>query len=532
MLKAGFQEVVITSPIGSTALAGYGGLKQLAQGINDQLLANCAVIENENERVAIVSLDLVGILPETVQNMRELANTLTNGAIKKENILICCTHTHSGPDTIGIFYPGQFLRFKPDTDYLKLLERFVAGGILGAYNNLQEVEMKAGKDYLNDASSNRREGGLPPNPVSPRTIDPEVQLISFDVNKETVGLVVNFAAHATSFSTSSRMHMSADYVGALREEIKAKLGKKVVVVYLNGACGDISPRSSVLSSKTPELIVKIDASSKKVEVENFSGFCKANKIDPGQFDSFYNERLKKFKRSPFFNQECKISFKGSGDLMLEFKDGMPPAMGFKRMFIWFLYAGADEPAHVRVGKKIAKKALEIYKKRKKSTENPEVKCSLKTVRINIDDPEMANEGVFEEYMIKIDDRIYSDVEVQVIKIDDILILTMPGEPVNEIQLRLKALIRQQSHVDQVLFAEIANGQIGYILTPEEYDMMGYESIICFGRENAHILEKELITMASELLGKKMQWNTQVELSTVNVMPKMKLSETMKIERIN
>ncbi|MHA1368895.1 MAG: neutral/alkaline non-lysosomal ceramidase N-terminal domain-containing protein, partial [Promethearchaeota archaeon] len=101
--------------------------------------------------------------------------------------------------------------------------------------------------------------------------------------------------------------------------------------------------------------------------------------------------------------------------------------------------------------------------------------------------------------------IYSEVDVQAIRIGPVLILTMPGEPVNEIQLRLKSLIRQQSEFEYILAAELANGNIGYILTPEEYDMMGYEFIISFGRNNAPLLEKAILKLVSKLGGKEIIW---------------------------
>ncbi|MHA1793062.1 MAG: neutral/alkaline non-lysosomal ceramidase N-terminal domain-containing protein [Promethearchaeota archaeon] len=515
MLKAGFQEVIITSPIGTTALAGYMGLKKHAQGINDQLFANCAVFESNQEMIALVALDLVGLLPATVMNIREKTLDLLDGKIKKENIMIACTHTHSGPDTMGIFKPGHYLEYKPDDEYLDMLARLVAGGILGAYNKLEDARVSIGHDSLFGVSVNRRQG-MPPNKLFPRTVDPEVQAIFFESvkDKQLLGMIVNFAAHCTAFPTKATLLISADYVGALRKELKETFKSDPVILYLNGAIGDVSPRGTPISQRTPKILIKIFKDGKRVLIENFVKYARFFKINPGNVSKFYNN-IKKSPRFGFIDNDCFFKVMNNGSLSMEFSKPIQKENDLRKLFTWFAFYSLKEPAYVRMGRAIAKKVNSIYRKRKKIKIDIEINLSsrLKPITLDIDDPEMANEGLFEEYIYKgKENKYHYKSEIQAIKIGDFMyILTIPGEALTQTQLRLKYLVRSQVKTPFVFISGVTNGEIGYILTPEEFDMAGYESMICFGRNNAYIIEKGLIKLVSNIENRNLKWKKEFNI---------------------
>jgi len=530
VIEAGFQEIVITPPIGTTALAGYGGLKTFARGLNDDLLANCCVIKSNDDIVALVSIDVMGMLPETVARIRTLAHQLTNGTIPEENMLIACTHTHSGPDLMGIFYPGENLKSHVDTTYVDVFIRLVAGAILGAFNDLQPVSVKASRTTVSGLAGNRREAAqLPPNPVAPRTIDPEVEIVSFSSGDKIRGIIVNFAAHATSFPTTKAMAISADYIGAMRRELKKHLGD-ITCLYLNGACGDVNPDASRLIGTIPRLRIDLDVGERRAHIPGFSEFSSKAGLEPGMFASFYEEKIKKAQLSGFHEVECEIVLDDDGSLNLHFPDQMPKAEKFKNMLSWFFSSDLDDLAYIRCGTRLARAVLASLETSTSIDDSAAIVCLSKPVRVDIDDPDMANEGLFEEYMRNDDGgKYYAEVEVQVMKIGEIIIVTMPGEPVNQVQLRIKAIIRQQTSYEHVLFSEITNGEIGYILTPEEYDMMGYESIICFGRENAYILERALIELVSTEIGIGLEWTPSIALPDNTSFIGVKITDIIDVE---
>ena len=524
---AGFQEVIITGPIGTTALAGYGGLKKHAQGINDDLKATCAVIKKDDTVVALVSLDLAGLLPTTISNIKQLAVKLTHGAIPPSNILIACTHTHSAPDTLGIFQPGQLLQYLPDKEYLAILTRNVAGAILGAFNKLKEVSITAGSKNLFNVTSNRRTN-LQPNPKFPRTIDPEIQALIFKNDDEIIGIISNFTAHGTSFPTGRTLLQSADYVGVIRDEISKHYDKEIPNVYLNGACGDIAPRPYNLDSETPIMTIRRENDNNSVIIENFIDFCKSTEINPKIFETIYREHIITHPKSRFNAVEASISLDEKlGNLIMKFKEKIPPINSFKRLMLVFFIRTRKEPGYIHTGKQIASKIIEIIQIDKPLLGNGILRSITKEVRLDIDDEEMANEGLFEDMIHQEGENYYSIMNVQVIEIGDAVIATLPGEAVSQIQLRLKKIIKTQAGKKYVLISAITNGEIGYILTPEEFDLAGYESMICFGRENAYHLEKGLVELISELSSSNISWNPNIELPAFNDKKGLKLKDIIK-----
>jgi len=88
-----------------------------------------------------------------------------------------------------------------------------------------------------------------------------------------------------------------------------------------------------------------------------------------------------------------------------------------------------------------------------------------------------------------------------IKLGDILMMTFPGEATTDIGFSAKALARQYQENNPWIFG-LANGHMGYFVTPEEYAEGGYETCVAFHGPQAGkmILEahKELLKNKQEL----------------------------------
>jgi hypothetical protein len=93
-LRAGVARRTITPPPG-IFLVGYGDRTKGNTGVHDDLTATALVLEDGAGRLAIVALDMLAINEFVVDRVRARLDPI--------EVLLCCSHTHSGP----IAYAGK-----------------------------------------------------------------------------------------------------------------------------------------------------------------------------------------------------------------------------------------------------------------------------------------------------------------------------------------------------------------------------------------------------------------------------------------
>src|SRR5687767_2688389 len=97
-LRAGAAAVKITPSLTRTVyIAGYNNNRP-ATSVHDDLWARALVLDDGKSRLAVVSCDLIGLFNRRVKQIRALIK-----AVPPDNVLIACTHVHSGPDTLGLW---------------------------------------------------------------------------------------------------------------------------------------------------------------------------------------------------------------------------------------------------------------------------------------------------------------------------------------------------------------------------------------------------------------------------------------------
>ena len=243
-LRAGVSEVAITPPVG-TPLAGYFQARK-SKGILDNLYAKCVVLDNGEERTALVTCDLVGISRKEVNAARTLVQQATG--ILEKNVMIAATHTHTGPYTCQstLFSEGEKV---VDKDWLRLLPKLIAGAVIYADNKKEKIKIGVGKSLVDNISFNRRykmkNGMVITNPVNRKEvvepagpIDPEVGIVKIENLKGNIlALLVNFSCHADMLGEN---WISADWPGALSRILKRELGEDVVVLVTIGPSGNIN----------------------------------------------------------------------------------------------------------------------------------------------------------------------------------------------------------------------------------------------------------------------------------------------------
>ncbi len=239
MLQAGFGKADLTPPLG-TPLAGHFA-RRPAQGIHDPLLATAVVMDADEERLAVVSCDLLGMPRDVVQRVRELAHQQVG--LEADRVLVHGTHTHAGPE----LRPD---RGEVDERYRDLVVEKIATALVLATRDLAPCELAWTRGSESRLSFNRRfwmnDGSVRMNPgvgnpdiMRPAgPIDPDVLGLWVMRDGQPAGLIAGFACHLDVLGAQHLV--SADVPCYLRQTLSHALAQPVSVVYLNGTCGDIN----------------------------------------------------------------------------------------------------------------------------------------------------------------------------------------------------------------------------------------------------------------------------------------------------
>lgn len=264
--KVGAAELEITPPL-NTNLAGYF-YQRKAKGVLEPIFVNCIVVAGEKETWALVSCDLIGVTLDITNKVRELVAMQTD--LEPQQILICCTHTHTGP--VISFSSAPFVR---EDAYCDFVVQRIVDCVVIAESRLEEAEAFCGRGIVEGVAFNRRywmqTGGVTTNPgvgnpeiIRPAgPVDPEVGVIYFfsQAKSQLLGIIVNFALHADIVEGEK---ISPDFPGYMRSTLKSILGPNLPVLFTRGCGGDInhidvkpklgSPKRAALAEKIGKLL--------------------------------------------------------------------------------------------------------------------------------------------------------------------------------------------------------------------------------------------------------------------------------------
>ena len=255
--KAGFAERDITPALGMEQPGGYG--KVFHRTFHDACKVRAVVFDDGRSRVALVGIDSLFIRREVVEPVR--AEIAQKCGIPPQAILIGASHSHSsGP--VGMVMPGEFDDASPlvkmlayeksscaDAKYLDLVHRQIVAAVCAADHSRAEARCGVGAGIEDKVAFNRRfrmingrsathPGKCNPDIVEPAgPIDPEVGVVgAWDKQGKLIGCVVNYACHATCNPGG----ISANWIYYMEQTIRGAFGPDVVVVFLQGACGDVT----------------------------------------------------------------------------------------------------------------------------------------------------------------------------------------------------------------------------------------------------------------------------------------------------
>ncbi|MEW6359109.1 MAG: hypothetical protein AB1696_22435 [Planctomycetota bacterium] len=240
-LQFGAAQVPITPPLGVSLAGSFTDRK--AADIHDDLHAKTMVIGSGETKLVIAVCDIILIIRQDTDAAK--AMIAEECGIPPDHVMICGTHTHSGPA------PDDILVVAREEEYMLGVRRKIADSVRLALKRMEPVEWGSGVGHEDRLVSCRRfrmkQGGVrmnpginDPNRLEPEgPIDPDVNVLCFRrPDESTAGLLCNYSLHYVGGAESQTV--SADYFAVFCEKIQQLKGERFQAILANGCCGDIN----------------------------------------------------------------------------------------------------------------------------------------------------------------------------------------------------------------------------------------------------------------------------------------------------
>ncbi len=392
----------------------------------DPLHARCLVLDDGQTRIAFVVVDNCVIRRELMDDAKQRASKLTG--IPTERMLISATHAHSCPTVTGAF------QSEPVEEYVEFLTDRIAAGIKQANDHLAPARVAWGVGRDETQVFNRRwllkeptnetnpygmidKARMNPGYGNPKVtksvgpVDPEVSFLSV---QSSDGRPRAFLAnYSLHYVGGTGGDLSSDYFGAFAERI-----------------GQLLKANGPSSGEKQPAFVGIMSNGTSGDVNNVNfGLTMPPKYQPF-------EKLKLVA-----NSVATAALTAHDNA--EYRSATTIAMRETEIELKVRKPSADDIAAAKerlskAGEFPYKTMPDIYARETlKLTEYPE------TVKLKL----------------------------QVIRIGDLGIVAIPAEVFTEIGLEIK----RRSPLKPTFTISLANGWNGYLPTPQQHDLAGYET---------------------------------------------------------
>ena len=242
MLKAGYAQEVMTPPAG-VGLAGYFN-ERPNEGMYDDLFVKVIAMEIDGKRTALVTLELCSIVGSLFNAIKQRVDAEFGEGLY-ENLLICATHTHTGPK-----FKNEPQQDNEITQYaFDSIVDAVLRGLKRAFMSLLPAELEATKVFNNPYGFVRRywmtSGDIVTNPGwrNPNIDKPEcdydrtINILAVKQGGRIAALVCNIANHGDTIGGNL---VSADWYGRFAQEVQHELKTSLPVMVLDDASGNIN----------------------------------------------------------------------------------------------------------------------------------------------------------------------------------------------------------------------------------------------------------------------------------------------------
>jgi hypothetical protein len=454
-LIAGVARIDITPPMPADCM-GFVRRSEPATGVLAPLTATALVIEDEDgNRAVIIAMDLVALGCMQADRIRGMVANAVNTS--PDAVFLNYSHTHAGPHVTegSLRKLGGTMRtiFEKERLYIESLPYELVGVASLAAKDLIPVRLAAGSIKVPGISVNRRErtadgrtilGWNPDGALDDELIVLELETASGDM----FAMVANFACHPVVLG-GENPNVGPDYPGALRARVEANLGG--MCLFLAGAGGNVLPLEGFHADDGPEIVFG--------ERLGYAALHVAAQLSP------YSTHIER----------------------LDYGSVTPISL-YRRVL-----DNPQQPQHISWGavrSDLPLKPLPSLEEVEKLLEEYETTYQ-NAVEAGRPQPELNPLDYHVQWAENSVARLRSGEEietsvsayVQAIRIGDVAIVGLPGEPFNEIGRAVK----EGSAAPFTLFAGYSNGYIGYFPTAAEYSYGGYEP--SYSHHNTELLEQ-------------------------------------------
>lgn len=445
VFRAGAATSNITPWLGVSISGGFQDLK--ARHVHDELHARCLVLDDGETRLAFALVDVALLGRELIDEAKALIREHTG--IPPTHVLVAATHTHSAPTTIPL------AQCEPDPAYQKFLVQRVADGVRRAANQLAPARIGWGAVEVPQHVFNRRwkmkPGTVPANPFGGTN----------DLVRTNPG--VN---HPDLVEPAGPTDPQVWFVS-----VQSTNGRPVALLadYSLHYVGGVTPGD-------------LSADYYGVFAERMAELLQAERSSPPFVAMLANGTSGNINNINFRGGQARQPAYGQMRLVAnDVATAVHTALAKARHHDWVPLAAAHSELKLAVRRPAAE---ELPRARELVSRAPSF-------------PRMATlpEVYARESVIMADWPAQVSVPLQALHIGELRIGAIPGEPFAEVGLDVKR------RSPNTFVISLANGYYGYIPTPEQHRLGGYETWRCrwsFLEADASV---KIVDALLELLGK-------------------------------
>jgi hypothetical protein len=239
-MQVGIAKINIT-PKSPAFMTGYANRDKPSEGVLHDLWAKAIVLSNKQEKMIIVTTDLLGLSHQVSEEVAEKIQAKLG--IERRQLMFNSSHTHSGP----MIWPSLSVisEYSPEdqkivSEYTQVLVDKLVTVIVNAYEHQEPMQVFVGHTSA-DFAINRRALAAQKNGINlPGAIDHDVPVLKFmNLSGEIKAVLFGYACHNTTLMGNNYL-INGDYAGFAQIDIEKKI-PTATAFFILGCAGDQNP---------------------------------------------------------------------------------------------------------------------------------------------------------------------------------------------------------------------------------------------------------------------------------------------------